>query len=59
MISNPEYTGSKDNYAYDIALIILNRPVEYTVAVLPVCLDLGRDNIEEDQLVSGAVGMVS
>jgi len=43
----------------DIAVVVLDRAVPYSAAVLPVCMDIGLDSIEPDQLVTGANGSVS
>lgn len=42
----------------DIAFVTLKTQVEYTRAVIPVCIDVGPNNFEKDQLTKGAIGKI-
>lgn len=53
-----EYRSHMAQYINDIAFIKLKREVEYTNAIRPVCIDVGPDSFEDDQLIKGAVGEV-
>lgn len=55
---SPQYQGDISLYADDIAFITLKTEVEYTRTVRPVCIDVGKDSFEEDQLIKGAMGKV-
>lgn len=46
------------NYMGDIAFVVLSEKIKYSLAVLPICIDIGENNFEKDQLKEGAVGMV-
>lgn len=42
----------------DIVIVVLKEKVEYSWAVQPVCIDIGEDNFESEQLILGAKGKV-
>lgn len=54
----PGFTGYQQFYTDVIAIVTLKTPVKYTRNVRPVCIDVGSEKFEEDQLVKGAMGKV-
>jgi hypothetical protein len=42
-MKHPLYKGPRSNYDYDIALIKLERPIDFTDEISPVCLPTSND----------------